>query len=196
MRELSAVLVGAVWGAALLAGGARASDTSGWALAESRGPSAYRVSAEAASQQGLTVSIAYECTAGAGQRLDIVIPAQPFNAQFLGDESVGVAWNWKRAPLASPISFDASTGFEQVKIDRSSGQDDGKVILSFTGSSAKILDGARRLAKAERPVALGLFVLGRKGAVQPSDMLIAIDVPVKGASDALGKAWSLCGLGS
>lgn len=187
---------GAACSVATLLAGAGASTASEWMFAASKDSSTYTVSNDLVAEDGVGISIVYACAAGSGQRLDINIPATPFNARFLGDENVGIAWQWGENTSARKISFHGGTAFDQVKIDRSSGRSDGNVMLTFTSAGADILDVARRLSTADKPVAIGLFALGRKSPVTQSDILMDIAIPVEGAAAILGKAYALCRLNS
>lgn len=188
MRGTWTFAVGAIGGVMMLGAGGVSAGV-GWNFAQSKSPSTYTVSGEIVSPQGVAGSIAYECTTGAGQRLDIVLPAEPFNAQFLGDEDVGIVWH------ADKLALGASA-FEQPTIDRSPAQGNSQVVLSLTSARAKILDSARLMSKAEQPVMIGLFALGRKAPVGQSDIVLNFQVPVDGAAASLGRAYALCGLSS
>lgn len=196
MQPARFALMVAICGLASLLAGAGPSLASGWKFAAGQGSSTFTARTDIITDQGMGISIHYACTAGAGQRLDIVLPAGPFNTHFLGDNNVGVAWNWEAAPAAGQLPFRGKTAFYQARINRFSRIKDSKVVLSFSTTSTDILEGAHRLAHARQPVVLALFPLGRKGAIQQSDIVLRIEVPAKGAAQTLGKARALCGLSS
>lgn len=196
MRSAWGSVIAAVCSNVVLLMGVGAATASSWTSAAVDDPSNYTARSDITTETGMAVSIVYVCEVEGDQRLDIVLPAMPFNASFFGDEKVGVAWNWKAATLDNIISPNKGVVFEQVTINRAPGPDDGLIVLSFASTSAKILDSAFRLSTAERPVSFGLFALGRKAAIGPSDMLISMDIPVGGAAEAFGKTYALCGLGT